>query len=98
MTLIADSSALAAFCQRHAETEFVTVDTEFMRDKTFWPILCLVQVGGPKEAVAIDPLAPDIDLSHQRQAEDVHATHVEREMEKIRIEDPEGYKRATRAA
>jgi ribonuclease D len=63
MTLIADSSALAAFCQRHAETEFVTVDTEFMRDKTFWPILCLVQVAGPTEAVAIDPLAPDIDLA-----------------------------------
>lgn len=44
------------------------------------------------------PMAPDIDLSHQRRAEDVHASHVEREMEKIRIEDPEGYRRATRAA
>ena len=44
------------------------------------------------------PMAPDVDLSHQRRAEDVHATHVEREMEKIRIEDPEGYRRATRAA
>jgi hopanoid biosynthesis associated radical SAM protein HpnH len=44
------------------------------------------------------PMAPDIDLSRQRRAEDVHATHVEREMEKIRLEDPEGYRRATRAA
>ncbi len=44
------------------------------------------------------PMVPDVDLSKQRKAEDVHATHVEREMEKIRIEDPEGYRRATRAA
>ena len=44
------------------------------------------------------PMVPDVDLSRQRKAEDVHATHVEREMEKIRIEDPEGYRRATRAA
>lgn len=44
------------------------------------------------------PMAPDVDLSQQRRAEDVHLTHVEREMEKIRLEDPEGYRRATRAA
>ena len=44
------------------------------------------------------PMAPDIDLSNQRPAVDSHSTHVEREMEKIRIEDPEGYRRATRAA
>ncbi len=44
------------------------------------------------------PMAPDIDLSQQRRASDVHSTHVERELEKIRIEDPEGYRRATRAA
>jgi ribonuclease D len=63
MTLIADSDELAAFCQRQAEAAFVTVDTEFMRDRTYWPILCLVQVGGPDEVVAIDPLAPGIDLA-----------------------------------
>jgi len=44
------------------------------------------------------PMAPDIDLSNARPALDVHASHVEREMEKIRIEDPEGYRRATKAA
>jgi hopanoid biosynthesis associated radical SAM protein HpnH len=44
------------------------------------------------------PMAPDVDLSRQRRAVDVHASHVEREMEKIRLEDPEGYRRATRAA
>jgi hopanoid biosynthesis associated radical SAM protein HpnH len=44
------------------------------------------------------PMAPDIDLSQQRRAVDVHATQVEEELEKIRIADPEGYRRATRAA
>jgi ribonuclease D len=63
MTLITDSEALAAFCERHATADYVTVDTEFMRDKTYWPQLCLVQVGGPDEAVAIDALAKGIDLT-----------------------------------
>ncbi|HTZ78705.1 MAG TPA: ribonuclease D [Stellaceae bacterium] len=63
MTLITDKNALAEFCQRQAAAEFVTVDTEFMRDRTYWPELCLVQVGGPKEAAAIDPLAPEMDLA-----------------------------------
>jgi ribonuclease D len=63
MTLIADSDTLAAFCQRQAEADFLTVDTEFMRDRTYWPVLCLVQVGGPDEAVAIDPMAEGIDLA-----------------------------------
>jgi len=44
------------------------------------------------------PMVPDIDLSRQRRAEDVHSAHVEREMEKIKVEDPEAYRRATRAA
>ena len=62
MNLIADSAALAEFCRRQEDAQFVTIDTEFMRDKTYWPILCLVQVAGPEEAAAIDPLAPGIDL------------------------------------
>ena len=49
---------MAAFCARQKGAEFVTVDTEFMRERTYWPILCLVQVAGPEEAVAIDALAP----------------------------------------
>src|SRR6202008_4239795 len=63
MTLIAESGALAAFCQRQRTAEFVAIDTEFMRDKTYWPQLCLVQIAGPEEAAAIDSLAPAIDLS-----------------------------------
>jgi len=62
MTLIAESGALAAFCRRQHPAEFVAIDTEFMRDKTYWPQLCLVQVAGPEEAAAIDTLAPGIDL------------------------------------
>lgn len=63
MTVISDTTALAAFCRRMSAENFVTVDTEFMRDRTYWPDLCLVQVAGTEEAAAIDPLAPDIDLT-----------------------------------
>ncbi len=62
MTLITDSAEVASLCRRLTRTEYVTVDTEFMRERTFWPKLCLVQLAGPTEAAAIDPLADDIDL------------------------------------
>ena len=61
--LITDSKTLADFCGRLAEAPFVTVDTEFLRDKTYWPQLCLVQVAGPLEAAAIDTLAAGLDLA-----------------------------------
>lgn len=63
MTLITSTSELNAFCERQKDAPFVTVDTEFLRETTYWPKLCLVQVGGPHEAVAIDPLAPGMDLT-----------------------------------
>src|SRR6185312_2860171 len=63
MTMIAQTDELAAFCERQKSTPFITVDTEFMRDKTYWPQLCLVQVAGPEEAAAIDALAPGLDLA-----------------------------------
>ncbi|MBV9374196.1 MAG: ribonuclease D [Alphaproteobacteria bacterium] len=63
MTVITDTEALGRFCERQKGAGFVAVDTEFMRERTYWPILCLVQVAGPKEAAAIDALAPEIDLS-----------------------------------
>jgi ribonuclease D len=59
---ITDSAELKEFCRRHSRVPYVTVDTEFLRDKTYWPILCLIQVAGPEEAVVIDPMAKDIDL------------------------------------
>lgn len=63
MSLITTTEELAQFCQSVAGAEFVTVDTEFMREKTYWPQLCLVQVAGPDSAVAIDPLADGLDLA-----------------------------------
>ncbi|MEJ0069941.1 MAG: ribonuclease D [Pseudomonadota bacterium] len=63
MTVITDSSALADFCRRMSTEVFVTVDTEFMRDRTYWPDLCLVQVAGTEDAAAIDPMAEGIDLT-----------------------------------
>ncbi len=63
MTLITDTSALADFCESLKSAAFITVDTEFMRETTYWAKLCLVQVGGPNDARCIDPLAPGIDLS-----------------------------------
>jgi ribonuclease D len=60
--LITDSAALAALCARLAQSDFVAVDTEFMRESTYWPELCLIQVGDDKEAAAIDPKAPGLDM------------------------------------
>ena len=61
--LIADSETLAQLCARLARSRFVAVDTEFMRENTYWPELCLVQIADEDEAAAIDPLAPGIDLA-----------------------------------
>ncbi|MXP27779.1 ribonuclease D [Porphyrobacter algicida] len=61
--LITDTDTLSALCERLAKSDFVTVDTEFMRENTYWPELCLVQIANDKEAAAIDPLAPNIDLA-----------------------------------
>ena len=62
MSLIADNATLAEFCGRMRAERFVAIDTEFMRDRTYYPKLCLVQVAGAQEAVAIDALAPGLDL------------------------------------
>ncbi len=61
--IITKSAALSAFCDRLAKAPFVTVDTEFMRESTFWAQLCLIQMAGPGDAAIIDPLADGIDLS-----------------------------------
>lgn len=61
--LIDDSATLAELCSRLAKAHFVAVDTEFMRENTYWPELCLVQISDGKEAAAIDPMADGIDLT-----------------------------------
>ncbi len=61
--LITTTNELTALCDRLAEADFVTVDTEFMRENTYYPELCLVQIADDKEAAAIDPMAKGIDLS-----------------------------------
>lgn len=63
MLVLTDTDALAGFCAAQREADFITVDTEFVRDTTYWPKLCLIQVAGPEEPAIIDPLAPGIDLS-----------------------------------
>src|SRR6266511_2316744 len=62
MKLITTTDELAAFCKPLADTELIAVDTEFMRERTYWPKLCLAQVAGPDDAAAIDALADGIDL------------------------------------
>ncbi|MFO1121114.1 MAG: ribonuclease D [Hyphomicrobiales bacterium] len=62
MNLITDTESLARLCAALSEDEFVTVDTEFMRESTYWPDLCLIQLAGATETGLIDPLAPGIDL------------------------------------
>ncbi|MEP3050111.1 MAG: ribonuclease D [Erythrobacter sp.] len=61
--LITTTEALADICERLAKSEFVAVDTEFMRENTYWPELCLVQIANTEEAAAVDPLADGIDLT-----------------------------------
>src|SRR3546814_6350521 len=61
--LITDSKSLAELCGRLSKSEFVAVVTEFMRENTYWPDLCLVQIADDNEAAAIDPKAPGLDLA-----------------------------------
>jgi len=61
--LITKTEELADLCERLAQGDFVCVDTEFMRENTYYPMLCLVQIGNEEEAAAVDPLADGIDLA-----------------------------------
>ena len=61
--LIITTEALSELCERLSQSDYVTVDTEFMRENTYWPELCLVQIANEHEAAAIDPLAEGIDLT-----------------------------------
>lgn len=61
--IITDTEALSAFCSRLSKAPFITVDTEFLRESTFWARLCLIQMAGPGEAAIIDPLGDGLDLA-----------------------------------
>src|SRR3984885_12446740 len=60
---ITATSELAAACKRMAAHPFVTIDTEFLRETTYYPLLCVAQMASPDEAVVVDALAPGIDLA-----------------------------------
>lgn len=62
MSLISHTPDLKAFCKRAEKFPYITVDTEFIRESTYWSKLCLIQVGLSDEAVAIDPLATELNL------------------------------------
>jgi ribonuclease D len=74
---IVTTSELAQACARLRRHPFVAVDTEFIREHTFWPKLCLIQLGGPEEELIVDPLADNLDLTpfYQLMA-DEHVTKV----------------------
>jgi ribonuclease D len=63
MKLITTTDELAGYCKSLADAEYIAVDTEFMRERTYWPKLCVAQVAGPQEAAAIDALAEGMDLA-----------------------------------
>jgi ribonuclease D len=63
MSLISSTEELAAVCSRLASHPFVTVDTEFMRETTFWPKVCVIQLASPAEAFAVDAMAEGLDLA-----------------------------------
>ena len=63
MTPITTTAELSAFCKSLKGQPFIAVDTEFMRETTYWPKLCLIQVASPEHGACIDPMADDIDLT-----------------------------------
>ncbi len=63
MRVISSTHDLAAVCRELAEHPFVAVDTEFMRETTFWPKLCLIQLAGPGVEAVVDPQADGLDLA-----------------------------------
>jgi ribonuclease D len=62
MNLITTTRDLAAACARLQQHPFVTIDTEFLRETTYYPMLCVAQMASPAEAVVVDTIAPGIDL------------------------------------
>ena len=63
MRLIETTQELARICTRLGHHDFVGVDTEFIREQTYWPKLCLIQLAGPQDEALVDPLSPGISLA-----------------------------------
>jgi len=63
MQVITTPEGLSDFCAAMKAEDYITIDTEFMREKTYWPILCLIQVAGEKSEAIIDPMARGLDLA-----------------------------------
>ncbi len=63
MNIIESTDALRDICNALASDRFITVDTEFMREQTYWPELCLIQIAGEDQQVLIDPMSDGLDLS-----------------------------------
>ncbi|MGI9475126.1 MAG: ribonuclease D [Hyphomicrobiaceae bacterium] len=63
MNVITDTDALARACKSLIGQPFATIDTEFLRENTFWPQLCLIQMAGPEGEYVVDPLSDEIDLA-----------------------------------
>jgi len=63
MQIVTDTNTLKSICDKAAAFPYCTVDTEFLRESTFWPELCLVQMATPEDAWIIDTLAEGIDLA-----------------------------------
>jgi ribonuclease D len=62
MHLITTQDELTAAIERFETSDFITIDTEFIRETTYWPELCLIQLAAPGHSALIDPLAEGIDL------------------------------------
>lgn len=62
MRVITESQDLTEACARLARHPFVAIDTEFLREQTFWPVLCLIQMAGPEDEFIVDPIAKGLDL------------------------------------
>ena len=62
MTLITTTNSLSKLCNKLKEAEYITVDTEFIRERTYWPNLCLIQIADSQNAAVIDVLSPNINI------------------------------------
>ncbi|MBE7637156.1 ribonuclease D [Sneathiella sp. P13V-1] len=63
MQIITNTENLDALCKRLSQHPYITIDTEFLRENTFWPQLCLVQLASDDESAIVDPLSKGIDLA-----------------------------------